>query len=240
MKKAVEFSLVIPTYNQEENLKKNLPILIRYLNSLRIRYEILIAEDGSRDGSYKVAKLFSKRYKEVRLIHSNKRLGRGRALKNAFRLAKGKYVGYIDADNATKIKYIDDLIEYVKFYDVVTGSRYMKKSLIKRSVVRLVASLVFNMLIKILFNSKLNDHQCGFKAFRREVINLINRYSCENHWFWDTEVLILAQKFGFSVKEFPVTWSENPRSTVKILRDVIVMLCGMFRLKMRMYRGILK
>lgn len=240
LEQRVELSLVIPVYNQEENLKSFLPILIKRLNSMKINYEVIIAEDGSTDKSYEIAKEFSRKYRMVRVIHSNKRLGRGKALKNAFELARGKYVGYIDADNATKTDYISDLIKYVKIYDVVTGSRYTRKSVIKRSVTRALLSLTFNLLVKLLFNSKVNDHQCGFKAFKKDVVNLINKYSRENHWFWDTEVLILAQKFGFNIKEFPVTWSENPRTTVKILRDIISMLIGMLRLKLRLQKGVMK
>ncbi len=165
----IEFSLVLPVYNQENNLKKNLPKVVKYMKTLGISFEIIIAEDGSQDRSYELAKEFEKRYKCVRVIHSQKRLGRGLALKNAFKMARGKYVGYIDVDGAMKTEYIRDLIRYVKSCDVVTGSRYKRKSLIKRSVTRIIMSLIFNLFVKILFDSKMNDHQCGFKAFRRYV-----------------------------------------------------------------------
>ena len=231
----VQFSLVLPVHNQGYFLKRNLPIIKRKLDKLGIDYEIIIAEDGSTDQSYKIAKEFEKKYKNVKVLHSRNRLGRGLALKRAFKAAKGICVGYIDIDNATNLRHLKDLIELIGGdYDIVVGSRYLKKKFTERSFIRLILSLFFNFLVRIVLESKIKDHQCGFKAFKKDVINRLNKFSEDGYWFWDTEILALAQSFNFKIKEFPVEWKENKKSTVNIIKDSLYMLTRIFKLRMKL------
>ena len=228
------FSFVFPVFNEFKILEKNVKKVMEYLNYLEIDYEIIIAEDGSTDKTYEASLKLSEKHKNIKVIHSGKKLGRGLALKNAFQVANGKYVGYMDIDLATDIKHLKELINYVKNYDVVTGSRYLKNSITNRSVKRRFFSNGYNFLARTMFNSKIYDHQCGFKAFKREVILDINKYSENNHWFWDTEVLIIAQKKGYKVKEFPVTWIESRRTKVKATQDTYYMFLNLMKMRTKL------
>ena len=231
------FSVVLPVYNEEKNLKKNVKVLMDRLERLGIDYEIIIAEDGSTDRTYEIGLELSKKYDNVRFFHHPHRLGRGRALKMAFRRAEGNYVAYMDIDLATSLESLRDLINYLKNYDVVTGSRYMKKSMANRTLKRRLLSSVYNLLVRFVLNSKVHDHQCGFKGFKREVVLRLNKLSEFNHWFWDTEILVLAQRCGYRVKEFPVEWKESEETKVNTLRDALNMFLNLIILRMRIFKN---
>jgi len=226
-------SIVLPVYNEEKKLKKNIKKIISYLNKLKVNYEIIIAEDGSIDKTYEIGSELSKRYKKIRITHSPIKLGKGKALKRAFSLAKGEYVGFMDIDLATNLRSLKDLINYVKKYDIVMGSRYLKESKIKRTHKRRFFSWFYNFLVRVLFNSKIHDHQCGFKAFKKDVILKLNKLSRADHWFWDTEILVLAQKYGYSVKEFPVEWSESRKTKINVFKDGLNMFVNLIKLKIK-------
>ncbi len=229
----MEFSLVLPIYNEARCLEKNVIKIMKYLNEFKNSYEIIIAEDGSKDKSYEIARKLSNKYDNIKTIHFEDKLGRGRALKNAFSHARGKHFGYMDIDLATEIKHLKELIEYSKKYDIVTGSRYLKNSKTNRSVKRRFFSWAYNLIARVMFKSKIYDHQCGFKAFKREKVLELNKISEHNHWFWDTEILILAQKKGYKVKEFPVTWIENRKTKVNARKDSIKMFFSLMKLRVK-------
>jgi glycosyltransferase involved in cell wall biosynthesis len=226
-------SLVLPSHNEEKELGVCIDRLKPVLEKTG-SYEIIIAEDGSTDRTYEVAKELARKFREITLMHSDEKLGRGRALKRAFQKAGGDIVGYMDVDLATDLRHVPEMVDYLREYDVVTGSRLMRGSRASRQKNRLVLSRGFNFLVRLVLGSRLHDHQCGFKGFRKSVIMELNRESEENHWFWDTEVLVLAQKRGYRVKEFPVEWNERPGTKVKIRRDVIDMGSSIFRLRSRL------
>jgi glycosyltransferase involved in cell wall biosynthesis len=228
------FSLVLPVYNEEENLSRNFYSIKNELSKTCKDFEIIIAEDGSTDQTYALAKEILNKNKNVTIIHSDKKLGRGKALKNAFRISKGNKVGYMDIDMATDISFIKRMIKELETYDVVTGSRLLKKELSNRKMIRYFLSRIYNLNIRIFFGSRIKDHQCGFKGFRKEVIQELNKLSIDNHWFWDSEILIIAQKKGYSVLEFPVKWIESKKSKVRIKRDVLYMGTRLIKLFVRL------
>jgi glycosyltransferase involved in cell wall biosynthesis len=222
------FTLILPVYNEAANLKKCITEIRRRLKNTD--YEIIVAEDGSTDGSDKISDEFSRKFRNVRCLHSDKRLGRGVAIKNASKIAKGEYVGYIDVDMATHPKHIMELVNLAEKYDVVTGSRYLKESIAKRALKRHILSMAYNFFVRLLLKSKLHDHQCGFKIFKKAVLKNLNAGIKDNHWFWDTEIMVVAQRSGYSVKEFPITWREGKNSKVSILKDTKNMGIKLFRM----------
>lgn len=234
MRKIV-FSLVIPAYNEEKHLEEAVKAAIHSLEG--VDYEIIIAEDGSTDHTPRVAAELARKFAFVRHLHFDNKLGRGAALCNAFAKARGKFVGYMDADLATNPKHLKQLLEELKDNDVVVGSRYLKESESKRGKARLALSSGFNALVQALLGSRVRDHQCGFKAFRKsEALQLCSR-AREKHWFWDTEVLVLAQRKKMRVKEIPVEWSEDKKGETKINfeRDVVDMGKAAVKMRLRKY-----
>ncbi len=165
-------------------------------------------------------------------LHSEERQGRGRALNRAFTAATGRILCYIDVDLATDMVHLEELIEAIRSegYDFATGSRMMPSSDVKRSMKRGLASKGFNFLTRTMLGSKLYDHQCGFKAFKRESLFELMDSVEDEHWFWDTELLVRAQRSGYKVKEFPVKWRHGGATKVDLVKDVIGMGSQIVRL----------
>jgi len=117
--------------------------------------------------------------------------------------------------------YLPDIINSVanEGYDIAIGSRRMKNSKAKRDFRRLLPSIIYNWLVRFVLNSKVHDHQCGFKAFKKDRITSILNEVSDNHWFWDTEVLVRAQRKGYKIKEIPVEWKESVSTKVNVIMD---------------------
>lgn len=221
----MEISLVLPAYNEKNRLKKAVRIVESHLDDITESYEIIIAEDGSTDGTDSIAKKLAKDNSRIVHIHSDIRQGRGKALKRAFLASKGDILAYIDVDLATDMKHLKELISAIRDdgYDIATGSRLIKQSSVKRGIKRNVASIGFNLMTRVMLGSKIKDHQCGFKSFRRDSLMAIIDKIKDEHWFWDTEMLVIAQKAGYKIKEFPINWQAGGATTVHFTRDVIGM-----------------
>lgn len=203
------FSLILPTYNEEKRLEKCVKEVRKRFEEIGEKYEIIIAEDGSTDGTGKIAAKLEKRYKNVKWIHHDKKLGRGKAFSIASKKAKGDRIGFMDVDMATKMKFLKDLVNYSKEYEVVTGSRYAPGAEVERPALREFTSKVYNALIMALLGVRLYDSQCGFKAFSKRFIkNEIDEVH-ENTWAWDAAILVHGIKKGYSFKEFPIAWEEK-------------------------------
>ena len=225
---------VIPVYNDAAALKRAIPESIETLAAFGRPFEIIVAEDESSDGTREIAEEWEKKDSRVRLLHSDKRQGRGTALNRALAVAKGETFCYYDVDLATSLTHLPELLTAIENgADVVTGSRLLKDSSITRSAKRECTSRGFNFLVRHLLKSTLSDHQCGFKAYRTEVLRELVKEIQAPHWFWDTESLVLAERRGLRVEEFAVRWTEGVGTTVKV-KDVFSMGMDILRLRRRL------
>lgn len=223
-RKEVEVSLVFPAYNERENLENAVTRTIQALEKITDSYEVIIAEDGSIDGTDRIAARLSSEYRFMKHIHRDKRLGRGLALKNAFAESNGRILVYMDVDLATSIGHLRTLIESIRNdYDFATGSRMLPESVVSRGLSRQIASKFYNLMVRSFLGSKILDHQCGFKAARREALLEILDEVKAAHWFWDTELLVRASRRGYKVKEIPVEWTHKGGTKVKLLKDTVGM-----------------
>jgi glycosyltransferase involved in cell wall biosynthesis len=212
----IEVSAVIPVYNDRDALAMALPLSLSTLETVTRDFELIIAEDGSTDGSAELVRAWAEKDPRVRLFHSDERLGRGKALNRAFSGAGGRIVCYFDVDLATDMKHLNTLIGAIRNgYDIATGSRLLPESRIRRSGGREVASRGYNLLVRTLLGSRLHDHQCGFKAFLRDRLLGVIPSVKDTHWFWDTEVLVRAGRKGYRICEFPVSWQQGEKTTVR-------------------------
>jgi glycosyltransferase involved in cell wall biosynthesis len=217
----VQISVVLPAYNEVDYLQPAVEKTIQALKEFAQSYEVIIAEDGSTDGTAERAEELAQKNPGVRHIHREKRLGRGTALNNAFKQSRGEALVYMDLDLATDLKYLKPLVEAitVEGYDFATGSRLMKESRAERTFSRGFSSKTYNFLVRHMLGSKLHDHQCGFKAFKREpLMSLIDKVEA-THWFWDTEILVRAHRAGFKIKEIPVEWKSGKDTKVNLFKD---------------------
>jgi len=219
--KLVEVSMVFPAYNEVDYLEHAVEKTVQALTEFTCSFELIIAEDGSTDGTAERSEELTKKYPFVKHIHGEKRLGRGTALNNAFKQSNGEILAYMDVDLATNIEQLKSLIKAVEEegFDFAVGSRLLSESKVKRSRTRQIASKSYNFLVRAMLGSKLKDHQCGFKAFKREALIQLLGEVIARHWFWDTELLVRAARKGFKIKEIPVDW-KGPRETkVRLLKD---------------------
>ncbi len=225
-----EVTAIIPVFNDRISLETAIPRSIETLSRITDNYEILIAEDGSTDGSTECARQWEQNDPHVRLLHRDDRQGRGKALNRAIGSAKGTIVCYYDVDLATDMQHLPELIGAIREgADIATGSRLLPTSDIVRTEGREIASRGYNFLVRMILGSRIFDHQCGFKAFRKSRILPILPLIRSNHWFWDTELLVRSQRLGYSVSEFPVRWRAGKGTTVRI-KDIFEMGSSILRL----------
>jgi len=228
-------SVVIPVYNDLQALQEAVPLTLKVMEEFCSDFEIIIAEDASTDGSAEFAASWQVKDSRVIHMHRDKRLGRGSALTAAAGNAKGDIFCYFDVDLATDMTYLPLLIRaVVGGADVATGSRLMSDSNITRSLGREIKSRGYNWLVRFILRSRLKDHQCGFKAFKKKGLLSILPDIQDTHWFWDTEVLVVAQRKGYIIAEIPVVWREGPGTTVKS-QDIWKMGRSIMNLWWRLY-----
>jgi hypothetical protein len=228
-------SILIPAYNEASRLRQNIRFIEDYVRQIVGSYEIIIAEDGSMDGTDKIAKEITHRTQRILHSHSDCRLGKGAALKRALKASRCEIVVFMDADLATSLDHLPELLELIKRgYDGAIGSRYIERSCVKRPLLKLIASRTYNLLVRVLFRDGIQDHQCGFKAFSRQALDPLVADVESNDFFFDTELILKAKRKGFSIGEVPVTWREpegrNPQ--FRLFGDGVRM--GLELLKMRM------
>ena len=218
-------SVIFPAYNEADVLEDTIQKVILNLDTFADFYEIIIAEDGSTDGTNKLASMLAEKDTRIKHIHRQKRLGRGTALKNSFKKSSGEIIVYMDLDLATDLSHLRELIEAINIegFDLATGSRLLSKSKVNRSWTRNLASSSYNLIVRKLLGSKIKDHQCGFKSFRREPLLILVDEVEATHWFWDTEILVRANRRGYKIKEIPVLWNSGKETKVRLLKDSLNM-----------------
>ncbi|GAB3319560.1 flippase-like domain-containing protein [Haloplanus salinarum] len=230
----VEVSVVLPAYNEERTIEDTVETTLSTLASFLPpgSFEVLVAEDGCDDRTPEIADRLAAADDRVRHVHSDERLGRGGALERAFAAAAGETLVYFDTDLATDMGHLSELVERVRSgeADVATGSRWMPGQVADRPAKRGVPSRVYNGLVRLFLRSPLRDHQCGFKALSREAFERLHDRVEDEHWFWDTELLVRAQRAGLEVAEFPVEWEPKGDTKVDLVRDVFGMGSQILRL----------
>ncbi len=228
---------VIPLLNEERALARSVETLRTFLgeNLPQHRWRIVLADNGSTDGTLDIARGLANQYpEEVLAIHLPQR-GRGRALRKAWLESEADVLAYMDVDLSTDLRAIPPLVAAIveEGYDVATGSRLARGSEITRSLKREVISRAYNLLIKLLFRTRFSDAQCGFKALSHQAARELVPRVENQEWFFDTELLILAEKGGYRVKDIPVRWIEDPDTRVKLTKTILEDLRGLLRLRLR-------
>jgi len=209
-------SAVIPVFNDQTALSRAIPTTLEILEKNTEWFELIIAEDTSTDGSYELARRWAVHDSRVRVIHRDKRSGRGSALTRAWKESAGDIFYYFDVDLASDMKELPRLLQAVEDgFDGATGSRMLPESQVIRGHDREMMSRMYNYLVRMILGSTIYDHQCGFKAFRREIMASLLPLVHDTHWFWDTELLILCQKRGCALAELPIRWTQSQGTTVR-------------------------
>ncbi len=228
--------VVIPVYNEENALPQSIPILHKFLSGPDFPYEwrIVIADNASIDNTPAVGQRLDDQFPEVDYVRIERK-GRGFALKATWGRSEAEVRSYMDVDLSTGITAFPALIKAVAEdgYGVATGSRLMRQSRVKRSFQRTALSRGYNAIIKAVMWTRFSDAQCGFKAISRDVAQRVLPLIEDNNWFFDTELLILAEKMGFRIRDVPVEWVEDKDTRVKIGATVTEDLRGLWRMRTR-------
>ncbi len=232
---ATTVDVVVPVYNEERALPETIPTLRAFLSEPVFPYSwrIVIADNASVDGTPEEGRRLAREFGDVEYVRIEAK-GRGRALKKTWLDSPMEIVSYMDVDLSTDLEAFPPLITAIaqKGYDVAIGSRLAPESRVTRSLQRTVLSRSYNLLIKATFFTRFSDAQCGFKTVSRRAAQRVIPLIEDNNWFFDTELLILAEKLGYRVKEVPVSWVEDPDTRVKIGSTVTEDLRGLLRLRL--------
>jgi len=213
-----EVSILLPAYNEALQIEKCILQVESAIRPLSNSYEIIVSEDGSTDGTDRLVVAMSKHNPNLTLLHSPVRLGKGKAIKNALKKAKGNIIVFMDVDLATSLKCLPRILELVKETGgMVIGSRHVEGSKVQRRVSRTVFSLGYNLFVRALFLDGVHDHQCGFKAMSREASQAL-RDTRSDGFFFDTEMIARCKRLGFPLVEVGVEWAETKRKSPSKIR----------------------
>jgi putative flippase GtrA len=234
----VAIDVVVPVHNEEHDLAPCVRRLHEHLSGLPYSFRITIADNASTDGTSVVGHRLSRQLESVRYEHLAQK-GRGRALKRAWSSSDAGVLVYMDVDLSTDLNALLPLVAPLLsgHSDIAIGSRLTRGSRVVRGPKREVISRCYNLLLRTSLQARFSDAQCGFKAIRGDVARRLLPLVEDDAWFFDTELLVLAERAGLRIHEVPVDWVDDPDSRVDLLRTAYDDLRGIGRLALSLARG---
>jgi dolichyl-phosphate beta-glucosyltransferase len=225
--------VIIPAYNEESRIRPTIERTHSYLREKFREFEIIVVDDGSTDNTVSVVEGLRGR-SNIRLIHYPENSGKGYAIKTGVLASRGDFLLTCDADQSTPVEELENLLPFLqKGFDIAIGSRGLRESdiAVRQPWYRERMGKTFNMLVRALVIGGFKDTQCGFKLFRGDVARRLFRKSLISGFSFDVEILFLAGKEGFRIKEVPVKWLNSPNSRVRIFRDSLNMFIELFKIR---------
>ena len=232
--------VMIPVLNEAHVLEKSVQTVREFCTAhLPFRWRVVVVDNGSTDGTQDVAARLKAQFPaDVDFYHLNER-GRGRALRHAWTRSTAGVCCYMDVDLSTELAALPKIVDAILHggCDVSTGSRLQKgKSKVTRSRKRYIISRCYNILVRRVLGIHFSDAQCGFKAVSRRAIERIVPQIKDQTWFFDTELLVLAEKQGYRIGDIPVRWIEDDDSRVKIAKTAWDDIKGVIRLRVLLWQ----
>ncbi len=242
-------SVVIPSYNESKNMESGaLNEVVEYLAKQKYSWELILSDDGSTDGTLVLLQQFSQKHAHIKVLH-NKHAGKAPTVRSGMLLAKGKWRLFTDFDQSTPISEVEKLFEGTKEgYDVIIGSREMVGALRDAEPwYRRLMGRGFNILVQIIAVPGILDTQCGFKLFSQEatetLFNHLVVYGTDSErsdaftGAFDVELLFLAIRHGFKIKEVPILWKHAESNRVSPIKDSLRMFRDILRIRFAATRG---
>ncbi|MCE9613299.1 MAG: glycosyltransferase family 2 protein [Lentisphaerae bacterium] len=231
----MQLSIIVPAYNEESRIG---PMLERYVPYFTARYgdrfELIVVVNGSRDRTAEVTLQYARQNPVIRCLVEPGNIGKGGALLMGFAVAKGQWIGFVDADGATPPEAYDDLVKHIGQAAAIIASRWTRGAKVspRQPLDRRLASRLFNTLVRILFGLRLTDTQCGAKLMRRDVLlPLLPRFGI-TRWAFDVDLLYQIKRAGGRIVEIPTTWSDVAGSKLQVGRASVEMLLALVRLRL--------
>ncbi|MFD1152114.1 glycosyltransferase [Saccharothrix hoggarensis] len=234
--------LVVPIYNEQQVLATSIRRLHAYLSAnFPYSFQITIADNGSTDGSWALATALTSELPNVEAVHLDQK-GRGRALRHVWSRSRAHVVAYTDVDLSIDLDALLPLTAPLLsgHSALAIGTRHVNGSRVDRTVKRAVLSRVYNFLLRTTMGARFSDAQCGFKAGRRDVVQALLTAVEDDKWFFDTELLLVAQRNGVRIHEVAVDCLDDPNTSVDLWRTVRDDLLGMVRVARRFTSGALR
>jgi glycosyltransferase involved in cell wall biosynthesis len=234
-----DLCLAIPVYNEERDLRKSIAVLHDFLGlQTGWSWEIVVADNGSTDGTLAIGKELAGALPNVRAWHTDAK-GRGGALRQVWLQAEAKVLAYMDVDLSADLGCLPPLVEAVRSgsFDLAIGSRLLRPDLVRRGLKREVLSRGYNWLVRLALGARFSDAQCGFKAISQPAAHALVPLVEDNGWFFDTELLVLAERHGCRILDLPVAWKDDPDTRVRLWSTAIADLKGLLRLRRKLGRG---
>jgi glycosyltransferase involved in cell wall biosynthesis len=228
------YSIVIPAYNEAQRIASSLDQVLQHAAEHNWNVEIIVVDDGSRDNTAAIVRDYAQRHGSVRLIQNPGNRGKGYSVRNGMLSASGSILLFSDADLSSPIAEASQLFAALaQGADIAIGSRWLKSELQseRQPLHRQLFGRVFNLLLRVVLGLKFKDTQCGFKAFTSQAAQALFCRQKIEHWGFDPELLFLARKFGFSVREVPVRWSHDDRTKISYFRDGIRMAFEVLKIR---------
>tara|TARA_B100001778_G_scaffold290383_1_gene259851 strand:+ start:582 stop:1289 length:708 start_codon:yes stop_codon:yes gene_type:complete len=226
-------SVIVPAFNEEHSIEKTLNQIIAFLSHQDFNFEVIVVDDGSTDSTNEIVA----RRNDVQLVTLETNKGKGFAVKTGVLKSNNDFVLFMDADHTIPIDYVLSFKACIKDYDLVIGSKYLNPTE-NYPLYRKFVGKIFSRLKYLITGLKIKDTQCGFKLFKRHVALELFNLSQIKGWCFDVEILLLAQKKGYEVKEFPVKLSDtNVNSNISILNSGPQMVLDLLKLRVKFKKG---
>ncbi len=239
--RGVELSVVVPAFDEEPRIARAVRELTGFLRHSGLSWELIVVDDGSTDATSRILRDFAKRERKLRVFRASRNRGKGAAIRQGLRHARGRAVVFTDCDLATPPAELRRATRLIgKGYDLAIGSRAVSGARIEvpSPLLRRLASRAFHCVVRVLLGLPYADTQCGFKAFSRRAAGILAREGKIDGFTFDLEFLLLARRHGMRVTEFPIVWRDQPSSKVRLLRHVPAMFLSLFLLKRRFPREV--
>lgn len=228
----------VPVRNEAPRILETVGTLQSALRASGYSFRLALAEDGSTDRTPILIRQYAETNPDVIIQTHEERLGRGKALRELWTKEPAQIYAFTDADLACGV---DPLVQAIRVAmggdPIVVGSRYVPGAIVNRPPLRASVSKVYNWAVRGIFSDSVHDHQCGLKVFRAEVLHALLPLTMEDSWFWDTEILVIASRFGLKVTEVPVRWTETKSRRTefgRLFSDIALHGSGLLRLKARL------
>lgn len=232
-------SIIIPAYNEEDRLPYTLEQIFLFLKEQSYTAEVLVVENGSRDRTFEIASEFAKHYPNLS-VFQEKQKGKGNAVRLGMLKARGEYRFMCDADLSMPIAEVKKFLPpALNDVDIAIASREVQGAVrYNEPYLRHLTGRVFNTLIRLLVLPGLQDTQCGFKCFRAQVAEDVFRYQRLTGWSFDVEVLYIAQRKGYQIREVPIHWYFKADTKISILKDSWKMFLDLLTIRLNASRGL--
>jgi len=234
-----KLSIVIPSFNEEKRLPATLERIASYIIASGRQTEVIVVDDGSTDGTARVAESSRGEIGDLRVVSNGQNRGKGYSVRHGSMESRGEIVLFTDADLSAPIEEADKLLAKMDEYDVAIGSRALNRKLIEvhESGFREFAGIIFNRIVRVILRLPFVDTQCGFKAFRRENCKIIFEQQTIERFGFDPELLYLARHHGLRTVEVAVRWTHSPATKVNMFRDSVQMFLDVMIIRWNSLRG---